>query len=319
MYKIFLFILTLFNFSLANTVNDSLKKLTDNLYGVFGVSQQVNKENKGFISNAYFYITDDGVIVFDALSSYLLGKELVKTIKSISDKPIKYLIITHYHTDHFYGIKAFKDEGAVSIAHKWAYDYLSDPYAEQFFKSRQKVLGDLLKGTKIIPPDIAIDKEIILNVSNQTIDVQHICQGHTKGDLIIWIPKIKTLIAGDLIFNERVPFLGSGNSKSWLKCIDKIIQLKPEIVLPGHGDILKGKDEILKKANLTKSYIIDMRKLIKKMIDEYGYDVETVKSRIVKDMYKVNPVYKNIKLFEKITPTNAYYIYFEVERELFME
>lgn len=319
MFKTFFICLILFSFSLATTVKERLKRLNTHLYGVFGVPEQVNKENRGFISNAYFYITDEGVVVFDALSSYQLGKELIETIKSITDKPIKYLIITHYHTDHFYGIQAFKEIGAVSVAHRWAYDYLSDPYAESFFKSRQKVLGEYLKGTKIIPPDVAMSEEIILRISDENIDIQHICEGHTRGDLIAYIPKINTLIAGDLIFNERVPFLGSGNSKSWLKCIDKIIKLEPDLVLPGHGDILKGKQNILKKAKLTKKYIIDMRKIIRKMIDEEGLDVETVKKNIVKEMYKIDPEYKKIKLFERVTPTNAYYIYFEVEKELFME
>ncbi len=319
MIRIIFIFFILFNFSHAITVKETLKKLDENLYGVFGVPQQVSKENRGFISNAYFYITDEGVVVFDALSSYQLGKEFIQAIRSVADKPIKYLVITHYHTDHFYGIQAFKEVGAISIAHKWAYEYLSDPYAESFFKSRRKVLGEYLKGTKIIPPDIAVEKEAILKISNENIDIQHICEGHTKGDLIIYIPKINTVVAGDLIFNERVPFLGSGNSKSWLKCIDKIIEIKPEIVLPGHGDILKGKENILKKANLTKKYIIDIRKIIRKMIDKDGLDVGTVKSKIVEEMYKLDPEYKKIKLFEKVTPTNAYYIYFEVEKELFME
>ena len=320
MKKFIYFCLLIISFSsLANSPSDTLKKITKNIYGVFGVPQQVSKENRGFISNAYFYISDKYIVVFDALSSYQLGKELISTIKKVSNKPIKYLIITHYHTDHFYGIQAFKEIGITTIAHKWAYEYLSDPYAIQFFESRKKVLGNYLKGTKIIPPDVAIENYAIINLDTETIEAKQVCKGHTNGDIIIYIPKENALVVGDLIFDERVPFLGSGNSKSWIKCIDEIIKLKPEVVLPGHGNVLVGQENILNKANFTKQYILDLRSIIKNWIDEYGYDVDYVKNNIVKAMIEKNPEYKKVKLFESVTKTNAYYIYFEVEKELFME
>jgi len=305
--------------SYAKSPSDSLKKLTKNIYGVFGVPEQVNSENRGFISNAYFYISGKYIVVFDALSSYELGKELISAIRSVSSKPIKYLIITHYHTDHFYGIQAFKEINTTTIAHKWAYEYLSDPYATQFFKSRKKVLGKHLKGTKIIPPDIAIDSEAIIDLETEVMEIKQVCKGHTKGDIIIYIPKENVLVVGDLIFDERVPFLGSGNSKSWIKCIDEIIKLKPKLVLPGHGTVLFGQENIINKANFTKQYILDLRNIIKRWIDEFGYDVDYVKNKIVKAMIEKNPKYKNVKLFETVTRTNAYYIYFEIEKELFME
>ncbi|MGB9874236.1 MAG: MBL fold metallo-hydrolase, partial [Hydrogenobacter sp.] len=121
---LFLFIYPAFPYY-PKHVKETLQEVDKGIYGVFGTYEQVNNKNRGFISNAYFVITKDAVIVFDALSTYKLGKELLETIKSITKKPIKYVVVSHYHTDHFYGLGALKEVGATIIAHPWAYQYLS--------------------------------------------------------------------------------------------------------------------------------------------------------------------------------------------------
>ncbi len=299
-------------------VKDTLKEIAPDVYGVFGIYEQVNEKNRGFISNAYFVVTKDGVIVFDALSTYKLGKELVETIRSITQKPIRYVVVSHYHTDHFYGLKALKDAGAIIIAHPWAYEYLLSEEAQRMLQARKSLLGKDFEGTEPIAPDITTDTSLTINLGDEKFEVFHWCKAHTNGDIVMYIPSKNILFAGDLVFGGRVPFLGSGNSKTWIECLNKILQIAPEIMLIGHGSYLKGAENIKKQVMWTKSYIENIRHLVKKMY-EAGLDIEEVRNRANEEMLKIDPEYGNLGAFFDVNPVNAYYIYLELELEQMKE
>ncbi|MFN3813351.1 MAG: MBL fold metallo-hydrolase [Aquificaceae bacterium] len=299
-------------------VKETLKEIAPNVYGIFGTYEQVNKENRGFISNAYFVITKDGVVVFDALSTYKLGKELVQTIRSITKKPIKYAVVSHYHTDHFYGLMALKQANAIVIAHPWAYEYLSTEEAQKMFIARKSLLGKELQGTELVRPDITNSTSLTLHLGGERFEVYHWCRAHTNGDIVMYMPSRRILFAGDLVFGGRVPFLGSGNSKTWIDCLNKIMQMEPEILLPGHGPHLKGKEDIKKQVAWTKSYIENLRRTVKRMYEE-GFDIEKVKNKANDEMLKIDPEYGQLGAFSDVNPVNAYYLYLEIERELLEE
>ena len=298
-------------------VKETLKEIAPNVYGVFGVYEQVSYENRGFISNAYFVVTKEGVLVVDALTTYKLGKELVQTIRSVTDKPIKFAVVTHYHTDHFYGVGALKEAGAVVIAHEWAFDYISDPSSWNFYEARKKILKEHMDGTDMVPPDITT-QALDIHLADLTVQVRHYCKGHTSGDLIVWIPSKKVLFSGDLVFDGRIPFLGSGNSKSWLTCLDKIMELDAEILLPGHGVPMIGKEKIKDRVKWTRDYIHNLRQTIRRMIEE-GKDIDYVRENINEALIEINPQYAQVPVFFDVNPVNAYYVFFEIENELLEE
>ncbi|NPB08098.1 MAG: MBL fold metallo-hydrolase [Aquificae bacterium] len=302
-------------------VSETLRKITDRLYGVFGVYEQVSPENRGFISNAYFYVGDDGVLVVDALSTYKLGRELLETIRKVTEKPVRFLVITHYHTDHFYGIKAFREAGAEVIAHENAFEYLSQPSSHNFYLSRKKLLGEHMEGTEILPPSITLEEELFLYLrvgeGYRRFEVLHLCRGHTPGDLVVYLPQERILFGGDLVFDGRLPFLGSGNSGSWIECLKKIEELEPRILLPGHGEPLIGTEKIRRATSWTRKYIEDLRRVIRRLIEE-GCDVECVKERINDELLRIDPSYSQVPVFFSVNPVNAYYVYFEIENELLM-
>jgi glyoxylase-like metal-dependent hydrolase (beta-lactamase superfamily II) len=156
------------------------------------------------------------------------------------------LIISHYHTDHLYGAKAFKEKGTIIIAQK------------------------------------------------------------------------KVLISRDIVFGGRVPFLGSGNSKSWIECLDKILELEPEVLLLGHGEPLFGKKNIKRQVAWTKKYIQDIRSVVKKLYKE-GLSLEEVHARANEEMPKIDTTYSQLPVFFDVNPVNAYHPHFEIEREVLFE
>ncbi len=299
-------------------VKEKLRKIKDNVYGVFGVYEQVSYENRGFISNAYFVVTEEGVLVVDALTTYKLGKELVEAIRKVTDKPVKFAVITHYHTDHFYGAGALKEEGATLIAHEWALDYISQPSSWNFYEARKKILKEHMEGTDMVPPHITIKGEIDIYLGEYKFEVRHFCKAHTQGDIIVWMPEQRVLFSGDIVFDGRIPFLGSGNSKGWLVCLEKIMELAPEVLLPGHGDPMLTKERIKDRVEWTYRYISDLRNTIRKMIEE-GHDIDYVRENINDALLKIDPSYAQIPVFFEVNPVNAYYVFFEIENELLEE
>jgi len=311
-------IVTAFGGDYPSHVSKTLKKIEEGLYGVFGVYEQVSYENRGFISNAYFVVTEEGVVVIDALSTYKLGKELVETIRRVTAKPIRFAVVTHYHTDHFYGIGALKEAGAVAIAHEWADEYISRESSWNFYEARKKILKDHMEGTGMEAPHITIDRGLKINLGKDTFVVSQICKGHTAGDVMIWVPQKRVLFAGDIVFDGRLPFLGSGFSKSWLKCLDRILELKPRYLLPGHGKPMLTEERILDRVRWTRKYISDLRKTVRKMIEE-GRDLDYIRENINTALIELDPLYAQVPVFFDVNPVNAYYVYFEIENELIEE
>jgi len=320
--KLLFFLLVVVSLSVAGEypahVKERLREIKNGIYGVFGVYEQVSPQNRGFISNAYFLVTEDGVVVVDAFATYKLGKELVETIKSVTEKPIRFAVITHYHTDHFYGVEALKEAGATLIAHEWAFEYLSRPSSLNFFKARQELLGAHMDGTDMVPPDITITRELFIYAGVHRLEVRHLCRAHTPGDLVLWLPSEKVLFSGDIVFDGRLPFLGSGNSRTWLVCLEEILKMEPEILLPGHGEPMLGKKKIREKVLWTHRYISDLRDAIRNMIEE-GRDLDYIRENINEELIKRDPSYAQVPVFFEVNPVNAYYVYFEIENELLEE
>jgi glyoxylase-like metal-dependent hydrolase (beta-lactamase superfamily II) len=320
LFFLFIFLATAFGGEYPQHVSETLKKIKDSVYGVFGVYEQVSYQNRGFISNAYFIVTKEGVLVVDVLSTYKLGKELLETIKKVTDKPVKFAVITHYHTDHFYGVKAFKEEGAVVIAHRWAEEYVSKESSWNFYEARKKILKEHLDGTTMEIPHIYIedDEGITVELGDKTFVIRQFCKGHTAGDIMVWIPQDRVLFGGDIVFDGRLPFLGSGFSKSWLRCLDRIGEMDPLYLLPGHGKPMLSKERIRERVRWTRKYISDLRKTIRRMIEE-GRDLDYIRENINEALIELDPMYAQVPVFFDVNPVNAYYVYFEIENELIEE
>ena len=299
-------------------VSETLKKIRDGVYGVFGVYEQVSYENRGFISNAYIITTEEGAVVVDVLSTYKLGKELLESVKRITKGPVRFAVITHYHTDHFYGAGAFKEAGAVVIAHEWANEYISKESSWHFYEARKKLLKDHLQGTQMESPHITIRDGLDIHLGKKTVQVRQFCKGHTPGDIMVWLPEERVLFGGDIVFDGRLPFLGSGFSKSWLECLKKILELDPEYLLPGHGKPMLTRERIQNRVRWTYKYIDDLRNTIRKMIEE-GKDIDYVRENINDALLEIDPSYAQVPVFFDVNPVNAYYVYFEIENELIEE
>ncbi|MEZ5648984.1 MAG: MBL fold metallo-hydrolase [Burkholderiaceae bacterium] len=282
------------------------RELADGVWFVEGMAGMVSPINEGFNSNAGFVVTEDGVVVFDALGSPSLGQALLREIRKITDKPVRRVIISHYHADHFYGAQPFKEAGAEIWAQQKVIDYLAtDAPTLRLAERRESLFPWVDDRARITPPDLTFRQEVVFRLGGLTFRLIHVGPAHTPEDIMMYVEEKQVLFAGDLVFAGRVPFVGTADSRAWLTALDDLAERKARILIPGHGGASTNAVDDL---NLTRTYLRYLR--------------ETM-GKAVQDMIPFDEAYDQAdwSAFEKLPAfddgnrRNAYNTYLRMERE----
>ena len=212
-------------------------KLGAHSYFVQGLAGAASSENQGFMSNAGFVVTRDGVVVFDALASPPLAEKLLEQIRTITRQPIKRVIVSHYHADHFYGLQVFKAQGAEIWAHRAAEGATRSEGAAQRFEQRKEVLFPWVDDdTKLLEADRFLQGDTDFEMGGLHFALRHVGPAHSSEDMAMLVREDRVLYAGDLVFRGRVPYVGDADSAAWIAALDKLIALSPRVLVPGHGE-----------------------------------------------------------------------------------
>lgn len=205
-------------------------------YYVQGLPGAASSANEGFMSNAGFVVTGDGVVVFDALASPPLAKKLLGLIRKVTRQPIKRVIVSHYHADHFYGLQVFKALGAEIWAHRVSVGATRTEEAAQRLAQRKEVLFPWVdEKTKLLEADHLVEGDMDFEMGGVNFALRHVGPAHSSEDLALMVREDGVLFAGDLVFLGRVPYVGDADSAGWIAALDKLIELKPRVMVPGHG------------------------------------------------------------------------------------
>ncbi len=236
-----------------------VSEVAKNTWVAQGAAALGTTANRNFISNAGFIVTDAGVVVIDALGSPAMASELLAEIRRVTQQPLRYVIVTHYHADHIYGLQVFKAAGATLLAHGAARSYLNSETAQQRLQASRKELAPWIdEKTQLMPADRWLDAdETRLQVGTVEIVIRHVGPAHTPEDLVVFVPQTGVLFAGDLFFRGRVPFVGQADSRLWVKSLDRMIDFKPGLVIPGHGPV---STDPMADLQLTRDYLLYLRR-----------------------------------------------------------
>lgn len=225
---------------------------------VQGLSEMGSPANQNFISNAGFVVTSQGVVVIDALGSPALAERLLAEIRKVTQQPVTHVILTHYHADHIYGLQVFKALGARIIAQRSAREYLfSDTARLRLQASRTELAPWINDKTELVEATDWIDGALELTVGDTLLSIQPVGPAHTIDDQVVFVPARKVLYAGDLVFRNRIPFVGEADSRNWIRSLDRLLTFGAAVVVPGHGEI---STEAAKDMQLTRDYLIYLRK-----------------------------------------------------------
>lgn len=233
-------------------------QVADRVWFVQGVPALGSAANRNFISNAGFVVTDDGVVVVDALGSPALADELLAEIRRVTSQPVRYVIVTHYHADHIYGLQAFKAAGATILAHGAGREYLNSDTAQKRLEASRQELGPWVDDkTRLVPADRWLEQdETRLRVGSHEILIRHVGPAHTPEDLVVFVPKAGVLFSGDLFFRGRIPFVGQADSRLWIDSLERLIDYRPRVVVPGHGP---ASTDPMADLLMTRDYLVYLR------------------------------------------------------------
>ncbi|MHB1186480.1 MBL fold metallo-hydrolase [Thiobacillus sp.] len=281
-------------------------KLGPHSYFVQGQSGAASSANEGFMSNAGFVVTRDGVVVFDALGSPPLAQKLVGLIRTITRQPIRRVVVSHYHADHFYGLQVFKVMGAEIWAHRLAEGATRTEEAAQRLAQRREVLFPWVdEKTQLLEADRFVEGDMDFEMGGVNFALRHVGPAHSSEDLALMVKQDGVLFAGDLVFRGRVPFVGDADSGSWIAALDKLIALKPKVLVPGHGAHSRnpGADLVF-----TRDYL----KFLRTHMGKAARDLVPFEEAYEKTDWSK---YRNMPAFDEANRTNAYNQYLRLEQE----
>ena len=291
---------------LAQAIDMTPVQVAPHSWYVLGKAGMASAANEGFMSNAGFVVTDEGVVVLDALGTPVLGEQLIGEIEKITDKPIKLVIISHYHADHYYGLQAFKERGIEVWAHQAGEPILNSEDALARLEQRRADLFPFVdEKTQPTPADRWLDDDgAEIRLGGVTMRVIYVGPTHSPDDVVLHVVEDDLVFAGDLLFRGRVPFVGNADTRGWLKALDRLLEIDAKVLVPGHGPVSKNPQADLV---MTRDYLRFLR-------DELGKAVEEMKS--FDEAYDDIDwsAWEKLPAFREANRLNAYNVFIQMEQ-----
>ncbi len=283
----------------------TLTKVADKVYSAIGETQPPTYENGGHNNNLTFVIGSEGVLVVNGGDSYLLAKAFHQAIKTKTQLPVLWVVNENGQGHAFLGNSYWSQQGVGIIAHKDA--------AHEIEQHGRAVLNRMLarnkdkgEGTFVAPPTETFAE--LKRISLGDIEVELISFGaaHSPGDISVWLPKQSLLIVGDMAFHQRL--LGvfpDTNTADWIASFEKMAALKPNVVIPGHGE----PTTLSEITTWTLDYLKFLRAEVAIILEDDGE---------LDEAYKIDQsAYSKLDVFDELAAKNAGRIYQEMEAEFF--
>jgi glyoxylase-like metal-dependent hydrolase (beta-lactamase superfamily II) len=251
--------------------------------------------------NAGVIIGDDAVMVIDARATPVAAKELVAHIRTVTDKPVRYVLLTHYHAVRVMGASGYGAEHIIASKGTWE---LIKERGQQDFESEVQRFPRLFKAVETVPgltwPTMVFDPELTLFLGRKEVQIKHIGKGHTKGDTIAWLPKEKVLFSGDLVEEGTTPYCGDAYLSEWPETLEKLRAFAAERLVPGRGAALMSKEAVDRSIGGTAQFLRDMRSEVEAGV-KAGKGLRDVFEAAYK---KLQPKYGSWVIFEHCQPFN---------------
>lgn len=278
-------------------------KVTDGVWSAIGATAPPTYANSGHNNNLSFIITNEGVVVINAGANYLLAKALHDEIKKITSQPVKYVVLENEQGHAALGSNYWKEQGVPIIAHVDA-DTVIRKNAGRMLDRMKSYARDKAWKTEIAYPDKTFEEKMILELGGQRIELLYLGPAHGPGDIVVWLPEKKLVIAGDMAFHKRMlPIFEYTDTAGWLETWEKFAALEPEIVVPGHG----GPTNMQEVTKYTRDYVAFMREEVGKILDEGGE---------LNEVYKIDQsAYAHLDTYDRLASLNASTLYRLMEFE----
>lgn len=262
--------------------------------------------------NTGIIIGDDAVLVADTQATPAMAADVIRRIREVTDKPIKYVVLTHYHAVRVLGASAYKPEQI--LASQDTYDLIVER-GEQDKASEIGRFPRLFSNVETVPPGMTwptmtFSGKMTLWLGKLEVQLLQLGRGHTKGDTVVWLPGEGALFSGDLVEFGATPYAGDAYFKDWPQTLENVAALKPKALVPGRGAALTTPDAVAKGLSETRDFISDVYASVQKGVDA-GKDLNAA----YKDTFAaLKPKYGHWVIFDHCMPFDVTRCYDEVTK-----
>ena len=228
----------------------SFDKLSDNAYAYTAEGDP----NTGII------VGDDAVMVVDTQATPVMAADVIRRIREVTDKPIKYVVLSHYHAVRVLGASAYKAQEV--IASRDTYDLIVER-GEQDKASEIGRFPRLFNAVESVPPGMTwptmtFSGKMTVWLGKLEVQLLQLGRGHTKGDTVAWLPEQKILFSGDLVEFDATPYAGDAYFGDWPATLDAIAALAPQKLVPGRGASLQTPAQVQAGLAGTRAFVSEL-------------------------------------------------------------
>jgi len=207
--------------------------------------------------NSGIIVGDDGCMVIDAQATPAMAEDVIARVRTVTDKPIRYVVLSHYHAVRVLGASAYRAQGI--IASNTTYDLIVER-GEQDKASEIGRFPRLFRGEGSIPPGltwptITFATGMSVYLGKREVRLLHLGAGHTAGDIVAWVPDAQVMFTGDLVEYHSACYCGDGHLREWPLTLDRIRDYRPKAVVPGRGDALQGEPMVREAIAMTRDFV----------------------------------------------------------------
>jgi glyoxylase-like metal-dependent hydrolase (beta-lactamase superfamily II) len=252
--------------------------------------------------NSGVIIGDDACMVIDTTATPAMAQDLIARIRTVTDNPIKYVVLSHYHAVRVLGASAYFREGATEVlASRGTYELIVERGAHDM-KSEIERFPRLFAGVETVPgltwPTMVFERDLTLFLGKLEVRLKHIGAGHTKGDTIAWVPSQEVIFSGDLVEYNAGVYTGDAQLAEWPATLEALRALKPKRLVPGRGPALTTPEDCEKAIEYTRKWVTDLYQTACRGVAD-GKDLKAV----LRDVREVmDPVFGNVFIYEHCLP-----------------
>ncbi|MEO8738841.1 MAG: MBL fold metallo-hydrolase [Casimicrobiaceae bacterium] len=214
--------------------------------------------------NTGIVVGDDAVMVIDTQATPVMAQDVIRRIREVTDKPIKYVVLSHYHAVRVLGASGYKPEHI--IASRDTFDLIVER-GEADMKSEIERFPRLFRAVESVPgltwPTLVFEQRLTLWLGKLQVEIMQVGRGHTKGDTIVWLPQEKILFSGDLVEYGATPYTGDAYLADWPATLDAIAGLQPQKLVPGRGASLMNPQDVKAGLDGTRAFVTEMFAAVK--------------------------------------------------------
>jgi len=262
--------------------------------------------------NSGVIIGEKFIMVSDATATPAMARDLIQQIRTVSDKPIKYVLLTHYHAVRVLGASAYLAEGATEVIASQGTLELIQERGAQDMQSEMERFPRLFRGAESVPgltwPTLVIGGgdatkgevpgKLSIDLGGVTVQIWSPGHGHTRGDTIAWVEAEKVLFSGDLVEYEAGVYTGDAQLEEWPATLEALRALQAEFIVPGRGEAMKGNADVNKALDYTQRWVNTLFKAGKEAAAA-GMDLKAAMAHTRQTM---DPVFGHVFIYEHCLP-----------------